>query len=1070
MLNSVIQFALRQRLLVVVTAIGLVASGSWQASQMEIDVFPNLNRPRVTIMTEAPGLAPEEVETLITFPIEAAVNGANGVQAVRSSSGVGISVVYVEFDWGTDIYTDRQIVAERLALVTDRLPEGVRPQLAPISSIMGQIMMVGMWRNESTANEPETDTRQSLELRTIADWVVRQRLLTIPGVSQVFTMGGGRKQFQILVDPHEMLRYGVSLHDVKQAVSESNENATGGYLDDQGPNELLVRALGRVQSVEDLQKLVVTVHDGRPIPLRQVARVVEAAQIKRGDAAAYVRRRAESSESTFSGGSAVVLTINKQPDADTRQLTNDIIDAIEDLKTTLPSDIHIEAGLYAQKTFIDRSIDNVLEALRDGGILVVVILFLFLLNFRTTFITLTSIPVSLFITVLVFSAFGLSVNTMTLGGLAVAIGELMDDAIVDVENIFRRLRENRRLGNPKHPLLVVYLASTEIRNSIVFGTMIVVIGFVPLFALSGMPGRLFTPLGIAYIVSILSSLVVSLTLTPVLSYWLLGRSRQSDETRHDKDGVLLRLLKFLAGLTIRFSIRFAIPLLLAAVAVTALAAAFALKMEQDLLPPFNEGVAQLNVVLPPGTSLQKSNEIASTVDARLMDIEDVFAFVRRTGRAELDEHAEGVNVSEILITFDSETRRSREEILNDIRESMDDIPGIVTAVEQPLAHLIAHMLSGVTAQVAIKLYGDDLETLRRTAERMEAAVVDVAGVKGLQVEPQVIIPQYRIELDRDALLLYGLTPVQVSEFVETAMNGVIVSTVLTGQRTFDMLVRLDEPYREDLDALRRLSVGLPDGGTVPLSSVARIYESGGPNVLKREQVRRRIVLQCNVSGRGLVDVVQDIQKKLMPIQSNLEDGYFIEYGGLYESQQAAARRIVILFVLMLFGIFLVLYTMFRSANFAIQVMAALPMAFIGSVIALVVSGQTMTVAAMVGFVSLGGIASRNGILLLNHYIHLVKLEGECWSKEMVVRAGQERLAPVLMTALTSGIGLIPLVLSAGEAGKEVLYPIAIVHIGGLTSCTLLEFLVRPALFWTFGRAAGQRITDSTETNVVFADE
>lgn len=1057
MLNAIIEFALRQRLLIIALAIGLIGYGSWQAADMEIDVFPNLNRPRVVIMTEAPGLAPEEVETLITFPIESVVNGANGVQAVRSSSGVGISVVYVEFDWGTDIYTDRQIVAERMALLGEQLPEGVKPQLAPISSIMGQIMMVGMWS--------ETGETSPLEVRTLADWVIRQRLLTLPGVSQVFTMGGGRKQFQILVNPDDMLRYGVTLHDVKQAVGESNENATGGYLDNQGPNEFLVRALGRVQSIEDLEKLVVKVHKGRAIPLKHVARVTEAAQVKRGDSTAYVRE--ENGE--FTGGPAVVLTINKQPNADTRQLTDAINEALEELSVGLPDDIRVETGLYSQKSFIDRSIENVMEALRDGAILVVIILFLFLLNFRTTFITLTAIPISLCMTVLVFAAFGLSVNTMTLGGIAVAIGELMDDAIVDVENIFRRLKENRRNGNPKHPLLVVYQASAEIRNSIVFGTVIVVIGFIPLFALSGMPGRLFAPLGVAYIVSIISSTVVSLTVTPVLSYWLLPNA---PVTSQENDGALLRFLKWLAGGAIRFSLKFAKPLVILAGLATALAALFAMNMEQDLLPPFNEGVAQLNVVLPPGTSLQQSNEIAATVDKRLTEIKDVTGFLRRTGRAELDEHAEGVNMSEMIITFDPDTKRTREEILNDITESMEEVPGIVTAVEQPLAHLIAHMLSGVKAQIGIKLYGDDLDVLRRTAEQMQAAIGNdnVIGITGLQVEPQVIIPQYRIEIDRDALLLYGLTPVQVSEFVETAMNGEVVSTILTGQRTFDMLVRLDEPFREDLKALQRLSIELPDGGITPLSSVAKIYESGGPNAVKREQVRRRIVLQCNVTGRGLVDVVRDIQTKLKPIQEDLDDGYFIEYGGLFETQQEAAKRITILFVLMLFGVFLVLYSMFRSVIFALQVMAALPMAFIGSVFALVMAGETLTVAAMVGFISLGGIASRNGILLLNHYIHLVKHEGEKWTPEMIVRAGQERLAPVLMTALTSGIGLIPLVLTAGEAGKEILYPIAIVHIGGLTSCTILEFLVRPALFRTFGMKQARSVTDASDADIDLYEE
>ena len=563
----------------------------------------------------------------------------------------------------------------------------------------------------------ETGETTPLEIRTLADWVIRQRLLTLPGVSQVFTIGGGRKQFQILVNPDDMLRYGVTLHDVKQAVGESNENATGGYLDNQGPNEFLVRALGRVQSTEDLEKLVVKVHEGRPIPLKHVARVTEAAQVKRGDSTAYVREE----DGRFVGGPAVVLTINKQPDADTRELTLAINSALEELSVALPDDVRVETGLYSQKSFIDRSIANVMEALRDGAILVVIILFLFLLNFRTTFITLTAIPISLCMTVLVFAAFGLSVNTMTLGGIAVAIGELMDDAIVDVENIFRRLKENRRNGSPKHPLLVVYQASAEIRNSIVFGTVIVVIGFIPLFALSGMPGRLFAPLGVAYIVSIISSTVVSLTVTPVLSYWLLPNA---PVTSKEHDGLLLRFLKWLAGGVIRFSLKFSTPLVMIAGLATALAALFAFNMEQDLLPPFNEGVAQLNVVLPPGTSLQQSNEIAATVDKRLTEIEDVTGFLRRTGRAELDEHAEGVNMSEMIITFDPNTSRTREEILDDIRESMADIPGIVTAVEQPLAHLIAHMLSGVKAQVGIKLYGDDLDVLRRKAAEMETAIAE----------------------------------------------------------------------------------------------------------------------------------------------------------------------------------------------------------------------------------------------------------------------------------------------------------------------------------------------------------
>ncbi|QDU42925.1 Cobalt-zinc-cadmium resistance protein CzcA [Symmachiella dynata] len=1057
MLNAVIRFALHQRLLVVAFSMFLIGYGTWQALNIDIDVFPNLNRPRVVVMTEAPGMAPEEVEALITIPLETTLNGANGVQAVRSSSGVGISVIYVEFDWGTNIYNDRQIVNERLQLVADRMPPGVQPQLAPISSIMGQIIMVGMW-SEGGKTSP-------LEVRTLADWVVRQRLLTIPGVSQVFTMGGGRKQFQVLIDPNALLKYGLTLQEVRKAVEESNENATGGYLDEQGPNELLVRALGRVQKVEDLEKLVVTMREGRPVLLSQVARVVEGAQVKRGDSSAFVREE----DGSFSGGPAVILTINKQPNADTRQVTDAVMGALAELEMTLPEDIRIQPELYSQKSFIDRSIDNVVEALRDGGILVVIILFLFLMNFRTTFITLTAIPLSVAITILVFAAFGLSINTMTLGGLAVAIGELVDDAIVDVENIFRRLRENRHAQEPKHPLLIVFQASVEIRNSIVFGTMIVVLVFIPLFALSGMEGRLFAPLGVAYIVSILSSLAVSLTLTPVLSYWLLSNAKFMDQ---EKDGPLLRVLKWAAGVAISMSLRFSrLMLLLAAVGV-AIAALLLSQLERDFLPPFNEGVVQLNVVLPPGTSLRKSNDIAETVMQRLTKIDGVAAFSRRTGRAELDEHAEGVNITEMIIGFDEDLEQSREEVLDEIREAMADIPGIVTTVEQPLAHLISHMISGVKAQVGIKIYGDDLSILRTKAQELAAVMKGVNGVTDALVEPQVEIPQLRIELDRDKLELYGLTPAYVNDYIETAMNGEVVSNVLLGQRTFDLLVRMEEDYRENLQALRRLTIELPSGGTTPLSSVAKIYRSSGPNTINREQVLRRIIVQCNVSGRGLVDVVEEIKQRQKKIVESLPPGYFIEYGGQFESQQAASRTIGILFGISLLGVFLVLYTMFRSANFSIQVMAALPMAFIGSVTALVVTGQTLTVAAMVGFISLGGIASRNGILLLNHYLHLVRYEGETWSKAMIIRAGQERLAPVLMTALTSGIGLVPLAMSAGEPGKEILYPVATVIIGGLLSSTILEFFVRPALFWTFGVKSGMRLIEesSAEASIELVEE
>ena len=1049
MLNAVIRFALRQRLLVIAAAIVMTAVGAWQALHLPIDVFPDLNRPRVVIMTEAHGMAPEEVETLITFPLETALNGATGVQTVRSSSGIGISVVYVEFEYGTDIYLDRQIVNERLQLVQDRLPEGINPQLAPVSSIMGQILMLGMW-SEGGKTDP-------IEVRTLADWVVRQRLLTISGVSQVFTMGGGRKQFQVLVDPGALLRYGVTLEQVEQAVVSSNENAAGGYLDRQGPNELLVRALGRVQTIDDLEKVVVTLREGRPVALTQIARVVEAPQTKRGDSSAFVRN----ADGSFGGGAAVVFMINKQPGADARLLTDRILGALDEIRPSLPEDIRI-VPVYSQKSFIDRAVENVAEALRDGGILVVIILFLFLMNFRTTFITLTAIPLSLMMTVIVFSLTGMSINTMTLGGLAVAIGELVDDAIVDVENIFRRLKENRAAGSPKSTLLVVFQASAEIRNSIVFSTMIICLVFVPLFALSGMEGRLFTPLGVAYIVSIVASLFVSLTVTPVLSYWLLGSRRTGNADDHaERDGFVLRGLKWIGARVIRFSLAAPWLNLGTTIALVLVAALFAATLERDFLPPFNEGAIQLNVVLPPGTSLETSQQINHTVEERLQEIDDVLAFVRRTGRAELDEHAEGVNMSEYIIDLDPESLHSREQLVDEIREAMDEIPGIVTATEQPIAHLIAHMLSGVKAQIGIKVYGDDLDQLRRAAEAIKSEIATVAGVVDAIVEPQVIIPQLRLELDRDQLLLYGLTAAEVNQFIETAMNGHVVSEVLEGQRTFDLLVRLDDDYRENLEVLRRLSIDTPEGGRIPLEAVAHIYESGGPNTVNRENVRRRAVIQCNVSGRGVVDVVNDIQARLAPIIADLPPGSFVEFGGQFESQQSASRTIALLFLVSMGGVFLVLFTMFRSVNLSLQVMAALPMAFIGSVAALVVTGQTLTIAAMVGFVSLTGIASRNGILLLNHYLHLVKYENEDWTKEMIVRAGLERLAPVLMTALTAGIGLVPLVLAAGQPGKEILYPVATVILGGLISSTLLDFFVHPALFWLFGIREAERVVHAS---------
>ena len=1076
MLNVIIQFALRQQVLIIALALVVLGWGWYECTRLPIDVFPDLDRPRVVILTECPGYAPEEVETQINIPLESVLNGATGVEAVRSSAGIGISLIFVEFDWGTDIFIDRQIVDERLDVVSDRLPEGIQPKLAPISSIMGQIMLVGMYvrdreggepsggdmeadapslLRETTANSPATNPTSLLKLRELGDWVVRKRLRNIPGVAQVFTLGGDKRQVQVLVNPDQMRSVGVTLHQIEKAVSESNENATGGYVNS-GSSEFLVRSLGLIESLTDLEKLVVDGQREPPVLLRQVAKVVNGPEIPRGTAA-------------VNGKPAVMLVIVKQPGADTRQLTRAVTAAVEDLKQySLPADVVIDPNIYRMDHFIDRAIENVWDALVEGFILVVIVLFLFLLNVRTTVITLTAIPLSIFMTVLIFRWFDLSINTMTLGGLAVAIGELVDDAIVDVENIYRRLRENRLAENPRPALRVVYDASVEIRSSIVFGTMIVVLVFVPLFALGGMEGRLFTPLAIAYIVSILASLLVSLTVTPVLAYWLLPQTRFMGSKR---ESLLLRGMQWIAGHVIGWSLRHPWPVIVTVAVAALFSMTLVAGMGRNFLPPFNEGSVQVSLALPPGTSLDESNRIADQVDRALHALEDVQHVGRRTGRAEDDEHVHEVYFSEIILGLDPDSPRSREKQLQLIREALASVPGVAgrAGTEQPISHLMSHMMSGVKAQIAIKIKGDDLAILRNTAEAIRAAIDDRdLGVTDVRVEPQVLVMQRQIKLNRDKLALRGLTPGAVNYLIQTAMQGRVVSQVLEGEKSFDLVVRLDDRYRRNLDSLRNLAVQLPSGGSVPLADVADFYpERVGPNFINRENGRRRIIIECNVTGRAVSAVRDEIQQRVRPIRQQLAKhgpGYEVEYGGQFESEQAATRMLSILSLVAIVGVFLVLYTLFRSTNLALQVMASLPMAAIGAVAALVITEQDLSVPSMVGFISLAGIASRNGILLISHYLHLVRHEGEKFTYDMIVRAGKERVAPVMMTALTSGIGLVPLALAADQPGKEILYPVATVIIGGLISSTLLDFFVRPALFWTFGRKAAARVVEADTQN------
>lgn len=1040
MLNAVIRFSLNHRIPIVAAALAVLVFGSLVSARLPIDVLPDLTRPRVVVLTECHGYAPEEVETLVTLPLETALSGATDVIAVRSTSDIGLSVIYVEFDWDADPVDARQVVIERLAQTTDQLPAGIQPQMGPQSSLLGQIMLIGMWS--------ETGETDPLELRTIGDWVVRKRLKNIPGVSQVITMGGGRMQYHVLADPHLMHRHDVSLDEIETAIADSNLNVTGGYLA-KDSIELLARGLGRLTGPEDIRNAVVRNTEHRPVLIRDVARVVEAAQPKRGD-------------SSVNGRQAVVLTIQKQPGVDTRQLTEDINTAINELRTSLPADVRIEPT-YQQREFIDYGVQNVALALRDGAILVVVILFIFLLNFRTTLITLTAIPLSVLSTALVFQWFGLTINVMTLGGIAVAMGELVDDAIVDVENIFRRLRQNSQLDKPRSVLRVIYEASSEVRGAIIMSTILVALVFAPLFALSGMHGRLFTPLGVAYIVSIIISTVVSLTVTPVLSYYLLPRSQV---VKRDREGFVLRFLKRVFTPVIRFSMDgTGLSLVLVTLCVAVAGSVFIVThMGQDFLPPFDEGATQVNVYTPPGTSLQTSTRVSQIVDERLKTLQQtesnphgpIVHFTCRTGRAELDEHTMGVNVNEYVLSLNPDSGLSREELIERLHEELAHVPGIDSEVEQPIAHLISHMLSGVQAQIAIKLFGDDLDVLRRKAHEISAAIASIDGIAPPFVEQQQLIPQLRLEVNRDQLAAYGLSVRYVNELFETALNGRTVTELLEGQRKFDVVLRLDNPYRDDYRSLDRLAIDTPDGRQIPLSEVARIYEGAGPNAISREDARRRIVVRVNTLGRDLGSAVAAIQKTIDE-KVDLPEGYFVVYGGQFEAQEQATRRILILSLIALAGVFVVLYSAFPSTGVVLQLLIAMPAAFAGGVAALILTGQTLSVASMVGFISLGGIAARNGILLVEHYISLYSKHG--FTQDMILQGSLERLAPVLMTALTTGIGLVPLVVGGSLPGKEILYPVATVIVGGLITSTLCEFFIRPGLFWWLSRRATESLAN-----------
>jgi len=1038
MLNSIIRLALKFRLTVVFLGVSTLLLGGWITTRLPVDVFPDLNRPTVSVLTEAHGLAPEEVETLVTLPVESVLNGTPGVIRVRSSSAIGISIVHVEFDWGTDIYRNRQFVAERLQLLQGRLPEGMVPIMGPVSSIMGEIQIVGL-------TSPETKV-SPLELRSLADWIVRPRLMTIPGISQVVVMGGQVKQYQILVSSDRMQRRGISLEDLKHALGEISENTTGGFLnlDDK---EYLIRPIGRVESLEDIENSPVGLHLGHPVLVKDIAEVRIGARSKRG-------------ESSINGRHAVVMTIQKQPGASTIDLTRKIDEKLNELAGALPDGVHLEGDLFKQSHFIEASITNVEHALRDGAVMVAIVLFLFLLNVRTTAITLTTIPLSLLLSAIVFHLMGMSINTMTLGGLAVAIGELVDDAIVDVENVYRRLKENHASQSPRPALRVIFEASSEVRNSIVFSTIIVILVFLPLFGLAGIEGRLFAPLGVAYIVSLTASLVVSLTVTPVLCSFLLpkklDRPKKLGRERAHEDGALVRWLKEWDERILRRTIRHPKAVLLGASLLLAASLLLLPFMGNNFLPDFNEGTATIGVAAFPGISLEASDRQGTRIEEAMLSIPEVKSTVRRTGRAEMDEHAEGVHWSEIDVDF-NKGGRPRPVVLQELREKIEKTADVYVNIGQPISHRLDHLLSGVRAQIAIKVFGPELSELRRLGVQVEALMKEIPGVVDLSLEPLVLIPQMKIAIDREEAARVAVRPGSLAKDLEMAFNGEAVGSILEKQKIYEIFMRLDDRSRQDDSAIQATLIKtLPTGQVLKVGDLASVYRGTGPNMVNREDMQRRIVVSANTQGRDLGRIIREIQSRIGQ-KIKLPPGYFIQFGGQYESQQRASRLLVGLGLLALLGIFGVLYLHFRSAILSLQIMLNVPLALIGGLVAIFVTERVLSVATLIAFITLCGIATRNGIMMISHYIHLMKEEGEAFGEEMVIRGSLERLVPVLMTASSAALALIPLALSRGDPGKEILYPVAVVIIGGLFSSTLLDMVVTPAVFLKFGRRSAERL-------------
>lgn len=1033
MFNWIVRNSLHNRLFVLAFAAILMVYGIITAVKTPVDVFPDLNKPLITVLTEAGGMAPEEVEQLVTFPIETALNGMPGVTRVRSMSGVGLSILYAEFDWGTDIYRNRQLVAERLALVRERLPADVVPVMGPVSSIMGEVMLLALPLN---VGEKGASAATPMQAREYADFVLRPRLLAVQGVSQVIPIGGEVRQLRVEPDTARMAQFGVTLSQLEAALKGFAGNAGGGFID-LNSREYLIRHIGRTNKVEDLQSAAVAWRDGRPIRLEQVANVRFAAAMKRGDGG-------------YNGSPAVIVSVQKQPEADTVRVTRDIEQALRELSKGRPEGINEPRALFRQADFIEASIGNVTEALRDGAIMVAIVLFAFLLSARTTLISLVAIPLSLAATALVFHWLGQSINVMTLGGLAIAIGELVDDAVVDVENILRRLKQNRELEHPAPTLEVVRKASVEVRSGIVYATAIVVLVFVPLFALPGVEGRLFSPLGIAYIISILASMLVSMTVTPVLCSYLLPRMKRIDHG----DSPIVRRLKQWDEKLLTWSFPRSKALMATALAAVVIALASVPFFPRAFLPAFNEGSLVLGMVFNPGTSLAEANRMGSLAETLIMEVPEVTQVGRRTGRAELDEHAEGVHSAEIDVDL-KRSERDREAVMADIRAKLSVLPAQV-ALGQPISHRLDHLLSGVRAQIALKISGDDTDTLRGLAEQMRQSLSSIPGLVDLTVEKQVLIPQITVRLDHQKAAQVGLAPGEAIRVLQALTDGAHGAQIVDGPRRYELVLRLPDEGRSPQDLARTL-IDTP-AGRIPVSAIATVSETDGPNQIGRENGRRRIVVYANTDGSDMSRIVRDIRAAIDRTQ--LPTGNSISLEGQFQAQEQAAQKIAWLSLMSLALVFLVLYTRYRSTTLALIIMANIPLALVGSVIAMWLSGITLSVASMVGFITLTGIAVRNGILKVSHYINLCKFEGEQFGQPMVVRGSLERLTPVLMTALVAAFALTPLLLSSDAAGKEILHPVAVVIFGGLVSSTLLDTLLTPLMYLAFGRKATEKLLAS----------